>query len=147
MPKINRQKFMKSSDVKIHGSQSGGAICISPYCWWRVWVFVATTQSSEYSAAQAGEGPVRNRPGYKQKRLDGCPLGLPWAILPPGDRPWKMNNGDKEEAKSYLISSKPLREGVMALKGTGDGKAKHTYSTHPTARQGHSTTPQTPLTN
>lgn len=85
-----------------------GGYEISPYFWWRVCVGLGGYHRSlrvvEYSAAQEGRGSIRNRPGCKQKSLDGSPLGLPCAILPPGDRPWKMNKGNEEETKSYLIS-------------------------------------------
>lgn len=60
----------------------------------------------EYGVAQrrGGGWSIRNRPGCKQKSLNGSPLGLPCAILPPGDRPWKMNKGNEKETKTYLIS-------------------------------------------
>ena len=71
-------------------------------------------------------GSIQNRPGCKQKRLDGCPLGLSWAILPPGDRPWKMNNGNQEETKSYLISIKAIAWGSHGTGGEG-GRESKTY--------------------
>lgn len=73
-----------------------------------------------------GRGSVRNRPECKQNRLDGCPLGLPWAILPPGDRPWKMNNGNKEETKSCLISIEAITWGSHGAGGEGE-RESNTY--------------------